>query len=639
MQGRRVFVSGGAGVIGLEMIPLLVERGAQVLVGDLKPRPSGFPDGVVYRQGDLNLMPQEELAAFAPEIFIHLAATFERSEESYGFWEENFWHNVRLSHHLMTLAKDLPSLKRVVFASSYLIYDPVRYQFAEPQAAPLPLTEADPILPRNLTGMAKLSHEIELRFLRQFRAAAFTTTCARIFRGYGRNSRDIISRWVRMLLAGERISVYRPEGLFDYVYARDSAEGLIRLAAADSVPEIVNLGTGRSRRVRDVLDVLATHFPDLTADEVEADIPYEASEADITLLRATLDWSPRFDLPEAIAEIVAHERAAAQRNSEPAAPAGAILITSAARKVPLVRAAIDAARRLNPALRLIAGDRDEAAATRHVADDFWAMPATGDADIEAILAGCRERGVRVILPTRDGELAFWARHRERFAQAGIDVIVSGPEAIDHCLDKLAFAAFGEARGLPFIPARLDLDALPGDRFVAKERYGAGSRAIGLDLDRAAARRHGEGLKDPIYQPYIEGEEISIDAWLDRSGAVKGVVLRRRDKVVDGESQVTTTFRDPAIEAKAAEILASLRLRGPVVMQALLGSDGALHVIECNSRFGGASTTAIAAGLDMLYWSLLEGFGATADAAPFHRRPGEIRQIRVPQDIHVPYSGL
>jgi carbamoyl-phosphate synthase large subunit len=61
---------------------------------------------------------------------IHLAATFERSAESYEFWEENFRHNVRLSHHLMSLAKDAPSVKRVVFASSYLIYDPSLYQIS-----------------------------------------------------------------------------------------------------------------------------------------------------------------------------------------------------------------------------------------------------------------------------------------------------------------------------------------------------------------------------------------------------------------------------------------------------------------------------------------------------------------------------
>ena len=73
----RVFVSGGSGVIGMELIPKLCALGAQVLVGDLKPRPKSFSKDVQYRQGDLNTMTAQEFEAFAPDLFIHLAATFE----------------------------------------------------------------------------------------------------------------------------------------------------------------------------------------------------------------------------------------------------------------------------------------------------------------------------------------------------------------------------------------------------------------------------------------------------------------------------------------------------------------------------------------------------------------------------------
>ena len=145
----------------------------------------------------------------------------------------------------MTVQQGPARLRRVVFASSYLIYDPALYNFAEVPAQPRSLRETDPILPRNLTGMAKLAHEIELRFLRTFRAAQFSTVIPRIYRGYGRNGRDIISRWVRMLLAGEEITVYGAESFFDYLYAADTAEGLLRLAAAKAVTGIINLGTGR----------------------------------------------------------------------------------------------------------------------------------------------------------------------------------------------------------------------------------------------------------------------------------------------------------------------------------------------------------------------------------------------------------
>ena len=255
-SGKRIFVSGGAGVIGSELIPMLHATGADVMVGDLKPRKASWPGSVRYRQGDLNEMKVQELRAFSPEVFIHLAATFERSTETYGFWEENSRHNVRLSHHLMTIHKDLESLRRVLFASSYLIYDPKLYCFSEPQSHARRLREDDPILPRNLTGMAKLAHEIELRFLEGFRKESFSTVIARIFRGYGRGSHCVISRWIRALLRGEPIQVYRPEGFFDYIYAAETARGLIKLVQHSDLTGIINLGTDRARRVSEVVDVL-----------------------------------------------------------------------------------------------------------------------------------------------------------------------------------------------------------------------------------------------------------------------------------------------------------------------------------------------------------------------------------------------
>jgi carbamoyl-phosphate synthase large subunit len=303
-----------------------------------------------------------------------------------------------------------------------------------------------------------------------------------------------------------------------------------------------------------------------------------------------------------------------------------VLISSASRKAPLIRAAKDAAARIDPQAKVIAGDADATALSRYVADAFWQMPPTTDANAEAVLAGCRARGISVVLPTRDGELVFWARRREAFAAEGIRVIVSSLQSVERCLDKLAFAQFGAAQGLPVIPAALSPEG-PGP-YVVKERFGAGSRAIGLNLGRDEALAHAAKLSAPIYQPYVTGREISIDAWLDAHRRVKGVVLRRRDVVVNGESHVTTTFRDPVIEAAAIRILEALGLEGPVVLQALVDESGAMKVIECNSRFGGASTAAIAAGLDSLHWS----FAGGRELPAFVRRPGEVRQVRLASDV-------
>jgi carbamoyl-phosphate synthase large subunit len=629
----RVFVTGGAGVIGMEMIPRLVSMGADVLVGDLKQQPVSFRGAIRYWRGDINDMSYEEFAAFNPEIIIHLAATFERSTETLKFWEENFHNNIKLSHHLMSMARRCKQLRRIIFASSYLIYEPKLYQYKTAQAIPFSLSEDDPIRPRNLIGMAKLAHEQELQFLNNFAENEFSTLCVRIFRGYGKGSRDIISRWVRSLIRGHEISVYSPEGLFDYIYAADSAEGLIRLAMSYDATGIVNLGTGCSRSVADVVNILKSYFPLAKVNYEASDIDFEASQANTKKLESLIYWKPTKRLEETIPEIIAYEKTEEHRSRTvkiSPTPPYSVLLTSAARKIPLFRSLKKAAERLHPSAKVVAGDIDDMAATRLEADVFWKMPPLSDDALDPLIQGCLARNITVILPTRDGELDFWARNRHAFAKAGIKVIVSSEPAITRCRDKLAFGRFGSEAALPIIPAGTSPDAFGSVPLVVKERYGAGSRGIGLQLMPPAAREHARKLTEPIFQPFVSGPEISIDGWVSERGDVAGVVLRRRDRVVAGESQVTTTFQDVALETQALQALRALELRGPVVLQAIVEEAGALQIIECNPRFGGASTASIAVGLDSLYWSLSEAWGKL-DAPIFYRSTNEVRQVRAPQD--------
>ncbi len=641
---KRIIVTGGAGVIGTEIVPKLLSRGYSVWVGDIKPKPETCDDRVIYRQGDLNSLTLAEVEAFNPDIIIHLAATFERSVETPGFWGENFLHNVSLSHHIMSIAQQLTSLTRVVFASSYLIYHPDLYQFETAPDHPVSLKESDPVLPRNLTGMAKLSHEIELRFLADQIHTSFSIVCTRIFRGYGRNSRDVISRWVRALLQGESIEVYNSEGMFDYLYARDSAEGLIRIAEEKTVTGIINLGTGKSRRVADVVSVLRGYFPEMSVVEHDSVPPLECSQADMALWKSTFDWLPSITLEEAIPEIIDYERTKLLSVDKITDPAQNVLLTSASAKVPLIRAVKVALGKYGSGGRVWAGDIDSAALASYVADGFWHMPGLTELVMDDFVAGCQERKIGMIIPTRDGELEFWSRHKDALQSEGIAVVVSPLLSVVRCLDKMAFSKFGQEQGLPFIPAAESIDELglanvAKPRYIVKERYGAGSRSIGLDLSREAAQAHALTLIDPMFQPFVVGREMSVDAWLDSTGMPKGLVMRWRDKVVNGESQVTTTFRQVDFERCFTQILSALDLRGPVVIQALVDDKNQLHVIECNSRFGGASTASIAAGLDSFYWSILEAKGRHLKSVPFMRSQGELRQIRTAGDELVHDSGI
>ena len=308
LRGRRVVVTGGAGVIATELLAQLSGAGAEVLSVDRLPL-AQTPAGVTHLVADLAVADLAPLATFRPHHLLHLAATFERSIESPEFWPQNWGDNVVATHRLVELAATIPDVVSFVFASSYLIYDPAQYMTSAPASAAVALNETAGIGSRNLCGAAKLYGEAELRFAEEVMRVPFRVANARIFRVYGRGSRDVVSRWVRAALDGEPITVYHPENRFDYVFSGDVAEGLLRMAVTPGARGVINLATGRDRPVADVIAVVerSTGMP-LDARVEAVDEPFEGSRADTRALEAALGWRPTLMLEDGVERLVAFER-------------------------------------------------------------------------------------------------------------------------------------------------------------------------------------------------------------------------------------------------------------------------------------------------------------------------------------------
>ena len=364
----------------------------------------------------------------------------------------------------------------------------------------------------------------------------------------------------------------------------------------------------------------------------ESDIPFEASQANMDAFEAATGWKPERHLEDAIPLIIEHERQ--HLSEESTRVPGHVMITSAAKKIPLLLRVKQAAAKLHPDIRVLASDASASALAQHFSDGFWTMPYLRDLDAASLTAACCARGVTQIIPTRDGELAFFAGHREALKQAGISIMVSAPEAVDVCLDKLRFASFGLAAGLPAIPAQESLPVNAEGTWVVKERYGSGSSSMGLNLSVADALAHAAKLTAPIFQPFVGGmQEYSADIYVARSGQMKGCVTRTRDVVVNGESQVTTTTENTALVGVCEKLVSSLPFYGHIIVQAFVDASGRVHLIEVNPRFGGASSLAIEAGLDSIYWFLLESQGADIRDIPcLHDPARRLRQVRHVHDL-------
>ena len=76
---------------------------------------------------------------------------------------------------------------------------------------------------------------------------------------------------------------------------------------------------------------------------------------------------------------------------------------------------------------------------------------------------------------------------------------------------------------------------------------------------------------------------------------------------------------------------TLNLYGHAIFQIIEDWEGHFHVIECNPRFGGASTASVAVGLDSFLWFLMESAGINLEGVPFLRSQKDIKQIRFMTD--------
>ncbi|MBI3631434.1 MAG: NAD(P)-dependent oxidoreductase [Candidatus Staskawiczbacteria bacterium] len=303
-KNKKILITGGTGVIGHELITLLKERGANIRVVDMRERPTDL-EGVEYFQLDLARPDSQFLFRFDPEYIFHLAADFERSTEDLSFWDANFLNNILASHYLLKEVVKRQSLKKIIFASSYLIYDKNLYHNASRDNV---LSEESVIDPRNICGISKLQTERDLEFFYEQMQKKFDYACARIFRVYGRGSRDIISRWVRAALNGEELGVFDKDNAFDYIYAGDVALGLLKIAESKKAIGIINLATGSATKIGEVFLTIKKAFPKIHTKEIKSSIYKEASCANVGKLKKLTGWSPQTSLKEGINKIINYEK-------------------------------------------------------------------------------------------------------------------------------------------------------------------------------------------------------------------------------------------------------------------------------------------------------------------------------------------
>lgn len=309
----RTLVTGGAGFIGANLVPMLLARGEDVrvldsLVAGDAARLAGEVEVVV---GDVRDPDAVARATAGVDAVVHLAAAGS-VVESVADPLPNFEVNAR-GTLLVLEAAVRAEVERVVFASTggALIGD-----------APPPVDERSVPRPISPYGASKLAGE---GYCHAFRGSyGLNTVALRFANVYGPHSerkKGALTAFIKHALNGEPLEVFGQGGASrDFLYVEDLCRGIVAAHERREVDGVVHLASERETTI----EALAQLVLSVTGADVgvEHRAPrrgeVERNFASATLAAERLDWRPTVALEDGVERTVAWFRATRDPRNAPA---------------------------------------------------------------------------------------------------------------------------------------------------------------------------------------------------------------------------------------------------------------------------------------------------------------------------------
>ncbi len=303
-----------------------------------------------------------------------------------------------------------------------------------------------------------------------------------------------------------------------------------------------------------------------------------------------------------------------------------ILFTCAGRRVELIQAFLRAGRSLGLSVIAQAADTEaHYAAGCLVGKSHCVPPIASPNYVPKLLSIVRREKIDLLVPLLDIELLKLAEARNAFGKAGCGVIISSPQVVRTCRDKLATFAFLTQHGIDTPatwPAKTMLKkARHKFPYFLKPQKGSASKGNFILRNKTDLLALVSHVPEAIVQEYVEGVEYTLDVYSGFDGNPRCVVPRRRLEVRGGEVTRAITYRDEGIMQTGLRVVEALgECVGVITIQLIVTPRGRIRVIEINPRFGGGVPLAIQAGADFPKWLLMEWLGRKPRIRLDHFRP-------------------
>jgi len=278
-----------------------------------------------------------------------------------------------------------------------------------------------------------------------------------------------------------------------------------------------------------------------------------------------------------------------------------LLVTSAGRRVELIRCFKAASARLGVRATIVAADAASDAPALYFADSAKLLPrVTEPGYLDSLLDVCNSEGIDLIVPTIDTELLPLARQREEIeTRTDARVLVSSAASISVCRDKIRTHQFLLANGFgaPRLIAQPELPHADFDYPLFVKPLGGSSSINAFKVNSARELEFFLAyVPNPMVQEYVEGDEYSIDVFCDFNGRVVTAVPRLRLATRSGEISKGRVVKDRELIDDARRMVTELGIVGQATIQGIKTGGGTKY-LEINPRFGGGAPMSIRAGAD------------------------------------------
>lgn len=231
-------------------------------------------------------------------------------------------------------------------------------------------------------------------------------------------------------------------------------------------------------------------------------------------------------------------------------------------------------------------------------DAFYTVPRINEsAYIPELLRICEKEKIDILIPTIDTDLLILSENSRAFDIVGTKVLVSDYEIVKKCRDKRKTGAiFGQA-GLNN-PASVDDIEQYHLGFPAFIKPLNGSSSIDAYRVDSEQELCDFAIRMPNYiiQPFIDGEEYTIDILCDFFGNPIYITPRKRIAVRSGEVLKTEIDLNPIMIEEAKRLVSVMKPCGPITVQLIKEKiTGVNWYIEINPRFGGGAPLSMKAG--------------------------------------------